>query len=217
MTGALRARWRLALLGGLLAALIAAGLVPSPSRVAMANGVPTLVQLSYLDGLSNWGPEDATGELELAFGEGRATLTAQGLPRLQTSRYQGWLVNSESNDAISIGRFDASSGGDVLLDAMLPPIVDFGFDLFIVTVEPEPDDAPQPTAERSIGGFFTLVGQPSADGSGETGTAGGTSLPAELPNTGDPTLFTDVGRLGLLAAVMGLSLFVGLRLGRKSA
>jgi hypothetical protein len=217
MTGALGTLWRLALLGGLLAVLVAAGLVPALSRVAMANGVPTLVQLSYLDGLSNWGPEDATGEVELAFGEGRATLTADGLPRLETSRYQGWLVNSESNDAISIGRFDADAAGHVLLEATLPPIADFGFDLFIVTVEPEPDDAPQPTAERSIGGFFALVGQPPSDGSGETGTSGEIGLPTELPNTGDPTFFTDVGRLGLLAAVMGLSLFVGLRLGRRNA
>ncbi len=217
MTAALGTLWRLALLSGLLAVLVAAGLVPSPSRVAMANGVPTLVQLSYLDGLSNWGPEDATGELELAFGEGRATLIAEGLPRLESRRYQGWLVNSESNDAISIGRFDASVAESVLFEATLPPIADFGFDLFIVTVEPEPDDAPQPTAERSIGGFFSLVGQPPADGGGETGAASEVGLPTELPNTGDPTLFTDIGRLGLLSAVMGLSLFVGLRLGRRTA
>ena len=135
-----------------------------------------------------------------------------GLPELGERRYQGWLVNSESNDAISVGRFNADIGREVNFDGALPPIADFGFDLFIITVEPEPDDAPQPTSSRSIGGYFSLVGPTLADGSSAADT---TQQPRELPNTGDPTLVTDIGRASLLVGVMALSVFIGVRLGRR--
>ena len=181
---------------------------------AEANGVPTLVSLRYLEGLSNWGPTDATGELELSFAEGFARLKAQGLEQLAAERYQGWLVNSETNDAISIGRFNATADGTLAYEGTLPPIADFGFDLFIVTVEPEPDDAPQPHSQRSIGGYFDMVGPSGADGL----TPSDVSMqPTELPNTGAPALLSDIGRISLLLAAMALSIFVSLRLGRRSA
>ena len=202
-----RARWLLP--ATLLLALVWSAGAPRDVR---ANGVPTLVPLAYIDGLSNWGPEDAAGELELSFAEGYATLEVSGLPELGERRYQGWLVNSESNDAISVGRFNADIARQVDFDGALPPIANFGFDLFIITVEPEPDDAPQPTASRSIGGYFSLVGPTPGDGTSEADT---TQQPGQLPDTGDPTLITDIGRVSLLAAAMALSVFIGVRLGRR--
>lgn len=193
----------------LIAAVVLSVALASP-RTSHANGVPTLVELSYID-LSNWGPQEATGELELIFAEGIANVTAQGMETLSGLRYQGWLVNSESNDAISIGRFNADVLGNVLFQGVLPPIADFGFDLFIITVEPEPDEAPQPTTDRSIGGTFSLIGDVSTDGSNEVTI----SQPSQLPNTGDATLITDVGRFGLLIGVMTVSVIVGMRLGRR--
>ena len=183
-------------------------------RQAHANGVPTLVSLAYIEGLSNWGPVEASGELELSFAEGYARLTVSGLPMLSFSSYQGWLVNSESNDAISVGRFNADDMQQIDYEGTLPPIADFGFDLFIITVEPEPDDAPQPTSDRSVGGYFSLVGPTPSDG---TSPADTTEQPALLPDTGDPTLTTDIARSALLVAAMALSLFVGLRLRRRRA
>ncbi len=194
----------------LLIAAMALSVALAFPRTSYANGVPTLVELSYID-LSNWGPQDATGELELIFAEGIANVTAQGMQTLSGKRYQGWLVNSESNDAISIGRFSADVLGNVLFQGVLPPIADFGFDLFIITVEPEPDQAPQPTTNRSIGGTFSLIGTSDADGANEVTI----SQPSELPNTGDPTLITDIGRFGLLIGVMALSVIAGVRLGRR--
>lgn len=182
---------------------------------AHANGVPTLVTLSYID-LSNWGPEEATGTAELLFAEGLVNVTIDGLPELTDERYQGWLVNSQVGDAITVGRFNADASGAVNYQGALPPIADFGFDLFIVTVEPEPDDAPQPSETRSVGGYFTLVGEPGTDVNG-TDNSGSTTAPEQLPATGDFTLQSDLVRMGLLLAVMGLSVFVGLRLGRRSA
>lgn len=202
---AVASRWAPLLIAAVVLSVALA--FPRPSH---ANGVPTLVELSYID-LSNWGPQEATGELELIFAEGIANVTAQGMEMLSGLRYQGWLVNSESNDAISIGRFNADVLGNVLFQGVLPPIADFGFDLFIITVEPEPDEAPQPTTDRSIGGTFSLIGDSSADGSSEATI----SQPSQLPNTGDPTLITDLGRFGLLIGVMTVSVIVGMRLGRR--
>ncbi len=192
--------------------------------VARANGVPTIVELAYLDGLSTWGPEDATGELEISFAEGYARLRTFGLPELLGRVYQGWIVNSESYDAISVGRFNANAEDEIAFEGALPTITEFGFDLFIITVEPDPDDAPQPTGDRSIGGRFSLVGPDPNDstsavditsGAGATSGAGTAQQPGQLPATGDFTLMTDITRVSLLLAAMALSLFVGMRLGRK--
>lgn len=188
-------------------------LAATPSGTARANGVPTPVTLSYID-LSNWGPRDARGVAELIFAEGIVRVQASGLPRLEGRRYQGWLVNSQVGDAISVGRFNADAAGAVAYRGALPPIADFGFDLFIITVEPEPDNAPQPSAERSIGGYFSLTGQRAADGN-RVDAAGGLRAPGSLPNTGDVTLVTDLARFGALAAAMALSLVAGLRLGKR--
>lgn len=200
----------------LLLAVAAAGLlaVLGPfAGTARSNGVPTLVELSYID-LSNSGPEDASGVAELIFAEGIVRIDATGLPMLTDERYQGWLVNSEAGDAISAGRFNASADGVVDYEGVLPPIADFGFDLFILTVEPEPDDAPQPTEQRSIGGYFTLIGLPGADGStSETAL----NSPGELPATGDFTLNSDLFRIGVLSVLMAASVAVALRLSRRTA
>jgi hypothetical protein len=192
---------------------IALALLGPFAGTARGNGVPTLVSLSYID-LSNSGPEDATGEAELIFAEGLVRLTAEGLPALAEGVYQAWLVNSEVGDAIAVGRFNADPSDTVDFEGTLPPIADFGFDLFILTVEPDPDDAPQPTEQRSIGGYFTLIGEPPADGS-----AGETALnqPGELPATGDFTLQSDLVRAGLLVALMTASVLVALRFSRRTA
>lgn len=178
-----------------------------------ANGVPVMVQLSYID-LSNSGPRDATGTAELVLAEGLVRLQAVGLPALTGKRYQGWLVNSQGGDAVSIGRFNADASGRVAYNGTLPPIADFGFDLVILTIEPEPDTAPQPSGERSIGGYFSLVGQRAADGSRGEAASG---APGRLPNTGDAGLAGDLVRMTALLGAMGLSVFVGVRLARRPA
>jgi hypothetical protein len=184
---------------------------------ASANGVPVTVDLAYID-LSNWGPQDASGSAELIFAEGIVRIEADGLPVLEDSLYQAWLVNSEAGDAISAGRFNASASGHVDFEGTLPPIADFGFDLLILTVEPEPDDAPQPTEQRSIGGYFSLVGVAGLDGQGSDAQQGGSlQAPGSLPNTGDPAFITDMIRVAALAMAMALSVFVGLRLSRRTA
>lgn len=209
-----------AMLLRIAAVVLAVGtLAGVPAQPARANGVPLLVPLSYVSGLSNWGPNEASGTLELALGEGYAKVNAAGLPLVAGQRYQGWLVNSQSNDAISIGTFNPTPAGAVTYKGTLPAAVNFGFDLFIITVEPEPDDAPQPTEQRSIGGRFSLIGQRPADGApaGEVQMLSGGAGPRQLPNTGDNTLQSDLLRVGLLLAASAAALLVGMRLGRNHA
>lgn len=204
-----------------LLATLAVALAPA---AGYANGVPTVIDLRYLEGLSNWGPQDATGRLELSFAEGYARVRVQKLPALDRERYQAWLVNSETNDAISAGRFNADASGAAVLDGTLPLITNFGFDLFIITVEPEPDDAPQPTARRSIGGRFAV---PARTPGGEAGAAQSTSRgatpkdagnrPNQLPSTGEPPLLPDAIRGAALLGAMAITGFLGLRLGRRGS
>ncbi|MEE8336849.1 MAG: anti-sigma factor [Dehalococcoidia bacterium] len=206
-------------------------LAPLTSNAARANGVPTIILLSYIEGLSTWGPQDATGEVEISFSAGYARVTVNGLPALGDERdYQGWLVNSDSNAAITIGRFDADEDAVISFDGTLPPVDDFGFDLFLITVEPDPDSGLQPTSDRAIGGYFSLVGPIETDPGSATDTAAdGTAQqqgqqqdqppqqqPAELPSTGDPALKTDIARISLLGAAVVASLFFGLRFARSN-
>lgn len=189
-----------------------------PVGTARANGVPTLVRLTYLDGLSNWGPREASGTLELALGEGYAKVDAAGLPRLAGEQYQGWLVNSQSNDAISIGTFNAAAGGGISYRGTLPTTPNFGFDLFIITVEPSPDDIPTPSDRRAIGGRFSLIGQRNPDGSfAAPNTFGAGGGPRQLPNTGDNTLTSDLVRVGALVAGLGIAAATVTMLGRRHA
>lgn len=212
-------------------------LAPLGSNAVRANGVPTIILLSYIEGLSTWGPQDATGEVEISFSEGYARVTASGLPALGADRdYQGWLVNSDSNAAVTIGRFDADQNGEISFEGTLPPIDDFGFDLFLITVEPDPDAGLQPTADRTIGGYFSLVTAAATDPQSSADTAASGAVqqqegqqegqqqdqqplqqqPAELPSTGDPALMTDIARISLLGAAVVASLFFGLRLARSN-
>jgi hypothetical protein len=186
--------------------------------VVHANGVPTIVRLAYIEGLSNWGPRDASGTLELALGEGYAKLDLQKMEPLTGKKYQGWLVNSQSNDAVSVGTFNASANGVVTHRQTLPAIADFGFDLFIITVEPDPDDAPQPTSERSIGGRFSLIGARTPDGlSGEPLGGGSIAGPRQLPNTGLSWMPADFVRVALLLGAGAAAVAAGVQLGRRRA
>lgn len=201
-------------------AIILASAIALAPHAARANGVPVSVQLKYME-LSNSGPKEATGTADLLFAEGIVRVKASGLSALTNQRYQGWLVNSAQGDAVSAGRFNADASGNVAFQGTLPPISNFGFDLFILTIEPEPDDAPQPSANRSIGGRFSLVGQTPLDGVRENpaapGGAGGVGAPRQLPNTGDADWQMDLVRAGALAGIMALSIFIGMRLSRRHA
>ena len=66
-----------------------------PPLVTFGNGTPVSIVLSYLSGLSNFGPTDATGVAELVLKEGDVRLTATGLTPLTGEEYRVWLVNTQ--------------------------------------------------------------------------------------------------------------------------
>ena len=119
--------------------------------------MPQLVKLTYLEGISTWGPTTAEGVLEFSFAEGFLHLEAAGLPRLVGQAYEGWLVRSSSNEAISVGQFNAAADETVVYEAQLPPISDYSLDFFVLTVESLSSEDADPSRDRSIGGFFNLL------------------------------------------------------------
>lgn len=196
------------------------GFALSTPDLTRANGIPQLVKLTYMPELSNYGPASAEGVVEFSFSEGYLTLDATGLEPLQGAFYQAWLVRSSVNDALSVGTFNAAADGSAHFSTTLPPTEDYTYDLFILTVEPDPDESPEASDQRSIGGFFAVVSAPEVTPPGaETQPAAGTGAgaqfegPASLPNTGDEG-YVDALRRGAFTgsalaaamAVVGISI-----------
>jgi hypothetical protein len=71
--------------------LLAVGAFVLPGD-ARANGVPQLVKLTYLEGVSNWGPKDAEGVLEFSFAEAYDRVDVKNLKPADGFTYDGWLT-----------------------------------------------------------------------------------------------------------------------------
>jgi len=82
------------------------------------------------------------------------TLSVEGLPQLGSfATYEGWLL--DGNDYTSIGKFTIDNSGDVdggtfsIDEELLQNATDF-----VVTIEPSPDPAVQPTETQILSGTF---------------------------------------------------------------
>jgi hypothetical protein len=179
--------------------------------VALANGKPIQIVLSYAPDISNTGPQNATGVAELVLAEGEVRVAATGLPRLDPPRhYEAWVLNTSSNEALALGSFNtAYTTGDARLDQVLPgAIPDKRWNLFLVTIEEAPTPT-RPSQQRIIAGHFPPEGTEPQ--------------PGLLPNTGgaqdDQT--SRAGRpdwmlvAGLGALTLGLGAAAGYGLGRR--
>jgi hypothetical protein len=195
-----------------LSLLLLAAALAWPQQ-AQANGVPIRIPLTYLSGLSNWGPAEARGEVELSFSESVIRLEASGLPALSAEAYQLWLAKSGTNKAVAVGTFD-SVGGVAGYTGKLNGLDGYDYDLVLVSVEGVPDTDPAPSTRRSIGGFFTPIKRQD-----QAGGISADTQPAALPKTGDPlTAAAGIERhalaLTLIAAGAGL-MFVTARRARS--
>ncbi len=123
-----------------------------PAGPAAANDPPIRVALSYLIGVSTWGPRNATGIVEIIPEDGEVRLTAAGLPELSGEQYRLWIVNQTTGDRLSLGAFIAEPGGIARLDLVRPPFADKGWDVMLVSVEADANETPEPSARRSIAG-----------------------------------------------------------------
>ena len=192
---------------------------------ARANGVPTLVNLTYID-LSNWGPEEATGTAELLFAEGLVNVSISGAAGADRRALPGLAGEFQVGDAITVGPLQR---GRIWLrwSGELPGCVAANRRFRVRPVHRDSGAGAGrcPAADprlRSVGGYFTLVGEANNDGepAARHGAVNSTNraAPAELPATGDFALHSDIVRVQpAVLAVMGLSVFVALRLGRRAA
>ena len=79
---------------------------------AQANGVPQLVKLTYLEGISNWGPKDAEGVLEFSFAEAYARVDVKGLKPQEGFTYEGWLL-SRAGTPLKVGDLRVGASGEI--------------------------------------------------------------------------------------------------------
>ena len=189
------AAWQRAL--GALVGPLALGLalvVGLPATPAGANGTPIRIVLSYLNGVSNFGPQNATGVAELVTSEGEVRVTTTGLQRLQGGeQYHAWLTTANNADRLWLGSFEVSEQGVGRLDRVIAqaiPEKDWG--LMILTAEQGAAQPPQPSNRRAIAGRF-----PS--------TAAAGTRPGQLPNTGGTPVTTTGAAPETTGAGSGLS------------
>jgi hypothetical protein len=167
---ALRLPFPLLVAGAALLALALA--VVTSATPARANGTPIKIVLSHLNGVSNWGPRNATGVAEMITSEGEVRLTAAGMEKLPDNvEYQLWIT-AGTTDRMRLGLVEVSSAGVGRLDTVIPGgIPEKSWDLMVVTVEAKGAQPATPGENRSIAGRFSM-------------TQGGGAGPRVLPNTG---------------------------------
>jgi len=164
---------------------------------ARANGVPQLVKLTYLDGVSNFGPRTAEGVLEFSFAEAYARVDVKNLQPLADVIYEGWLVAPDHSE-FKVGQIVIAPSGVGGLETKLTGLRRFDYDLFVVSARPSttPAAAGMP-AQKSIAGRFAVVPN-TTDGAPRTDIR-----PDQLPDTGEATGRSLGSRLALTAAAMG--------------
>uniref|UniRef100_A0A831T8V2 Anti-sigma K factor RskA C-terminal domain-containing protein n=1 Tax=Thermorudis peleae TaxID=1382356 RepID=A0A831T8V2_9BACT len=137
----------------LAALLLALGGLVAGNMGAGAEALPVRVILSHVPVMTTWGPPDANGVVMLVLEEGDIRADLVGLPPLGgNERYELWLLQSQSGETRSLGRFSVERDTPVThVDFLLPePIPDLGWDIVLVTVEPEPDPDPATPDPRRV-------------------------------------------------------------------
>jgi len=153
-----------------LGLVVALGLPAAPSA---ANGTPFNVVLSYLNGVSTWGPTNATGVAEIATRDGEVRLSATGLPHLSGEQYVVWIVDTAQGVRRPLASFN-SDGAVARVDEVLPDsIPERAWDIVLISVESEGSLPAAPSSRHSIAGRI----QPPVTSQGQ---------PSELPRTGGP-------------------------------
>ncbi len=119
----------------------------------LANGAPIKIPLTKISGITNYGSQQALGEVQITVVEGDVVLTVQGLDRLTNELYQGWLVNTKSAERISVSKFNVTADGAAKVQSVIT-IGNREFDLFVITVEPEPDPSANPDSRIVLAGYW---------------------------------------------------------------
>lgn len=182
-----------------LVATLAALLLLVPAAFAAtgarANGVPQLVKLTYLEGVSNFGPHDAEGVLEFSFAEAYARVDVKNLRPADGYTYEGWLTGGHAAPFF-VGQISVDPTGIGALETKLSGLASYDYDLFVVAARGASSPAGAMPSDRSIAGRFTVISDAS-------GAAGGDVRPGSLPETGEKPPLTTTQRLGRTLMVAG--------------
>jgi hypothetical protein len=174
------------------------GLMLVPAGAARANGVPQLVKLTYVQGVSNFGPQDAEGVLEFSFAEAYARVDVKGLKPEPGYSYEGWLI-APGGDSLKVGPIALGPDGVGFLDTRLEKLQSYEYRTFVVAARgPAAQGTGMPT-ELSIAGVFEVLGSEPA------GSARGDLRPGVLPDTGEAvplSTMTRIVRAGGAATLM---------------
>jgi hypothetical protein len=177
-----------------LCALAVAGLI-GPVDGARANGVPQLVKLTYLQGVSNWGPTNAEGVLEFSFAEGYARVDVKNLTPTDGYTYEGWLTGG-SGSPLLVGTITPGADGVGVLDTKLAGLSRYDYNLFVVAARGAGSAADAMPSDKSIAGRFTVIS--------DAGTATvGDTRPGLLPDTGEKPGLSTRERIGRTMIVAG--------------
>ncbi|MBS1253996.1 MAG: hypothetical protein MAG451_03052 [Anaerolineales bacterium] len=183
-------RIRLNVVTAIISILIALCMLILGATGARGNGVPVKVFLDYLPDVSNSGPETGRGEAVLAVAEGWATISVEGLPKLQDEVYVAWIVPHQGA-AIPIGRFntDRAGTGDFAIRELSVP--DKPYKLFLITIEQDSVQYQAPGDRRSIAGRFPDPALRGAPPPTPTAFSGSEDSSGQVPDTGNTDSGTD--------------------------
>jgi hypothetical protein len=176
---------------------------------ARANGVPQLVKLTYLEGVSNFGPKNAEGVLEFSFAEAYARVDVKNLEPQEGYTFEGWLLGG--GPPLFVGDIALNPAGVGLLDTKLELLDSYDYNLFVVSARKADAAAGVRPQETAIAGRFTVIGDDATSAAGDV-------RPTSLPETGeDPGMTTRerAGRTITIAAAAGGLAFVALRVLRR--
>lgn len=165
---------------------------------AGANGVPQLVKLTYLEGVSNWGPKNAEGVLEFSFAEAYARIEVKNLPPVEGYSLDGWLLGGNAAP-FYVGPIPVQPAGVGAVEMKLKDLKSYDYNLFVVTARAQGVDASTMPAEKSIAGRFALISD------GTPPSQSGDTRPGVLPDTGEAPAGTPWGRIGLTAGAMAVA------------
>ncbi len=142
------------------------------------------VSLSYVHGVSNWGPTDVLGTATVWPQEGVAELSVQLLPRLTNGdTYAWWVMNSTMGAVLRLGTFNTSDAGDAHVDTFLMGSLPARANMVLITVAHPGDTVKRPGGMRSISGYLVTPANALSSSNG-AGAAGSTTSGAKGGHVG---------------------------------
>lgn len=168
-----------------------------PASAARANGVPQLVKLTYLQGVSNYGPQDAEGVLEFSFAEAYARVDVKNLKQPDGYTFEGWLVGG-AGEPLFVGQIPVNAAGIGAMETKLDKLNRYDYNQFVVAARGPASPPSTLPAQKSIAGRFTVIQDSATPSAGDV-------RPTSLPDTGQAEGPSTMSRLGRVVMVVGVA------------